>query len=146
MRKTSLRQALSTQACFSRRCQCRLALDPRHQGAQRKFPTFKGLSLCSCTHVSDLCNQLTSNVKKLYTASVFKSACEPILQDCRQPNLTSLPCLIPLGTTFRVNLEPFVSFFQVSLVLSVSSNLKRLPFGTNWRAEHLFHNSNVNDC
>lgn len=41
MRKTSLGQALSTQACFFCRCQCSLALDPDIKGLRESFPPFK---------------------------------------------------------------------------------------------------------
>lgn len=119
MRVTSLGQALSTQPCCFCRCQCRPALDPDIKRLRESFPPFMAwvcvLSFLDLHPGSDLCNQLTSNVKKLYTASVFKSTWEPLFRTTDNPIIPSLPVIYVssfLGLLERIGSQFFRSFLK----------------------------------
>lgn len=95
MRKTSLVQASSTQACLSRRCHHRPVLDPDIKGLRESFPPFR---LWADVPAPSALICATSLPIISWNDTLFKSLSPLVNTDSlgllTQPHITSQSCLI----------------------------------------------------
>lgn len=120
MGKTSLGQALSTQAGFFCRCWSRLALDPDIKGLRESFPPFKEWAYVSALAALIFATSLPAT---LSNDTLFKCKRPLVSQFLRivgsttpQPSLSH-----PSQYNFWIHFAPVFRCCQVSLVLSCCS-------------------------